>query len=119
MDYQHGSHSAYDIKYHVILGNEIPLSGTARRSSNTGLGADTLDVPSRDISIEQRSCVYADIMSLDNGTGEDHPIYERAIIEIDTRKVSIYTETILGSAYVGDSDDQDNLRIQDKFESKT
>jgi hypothetical protein len=99
---------AFGLRYQISrnLGNEISLSVTDKRSGNPSTGADTLNVPEQghnDSAREYRqgSCAYADIMSPDNGTHKDHPICERAIIGIDTRRVSEYIETVLGPACVG------------------
>ena len=88
------------------LGNEVPVSdieggsGPSRARTNTAnMHESRGDNSTRECG--ERSCSYSSFLSTEHGTIEVGTVYQRAVIKIDTRRVSASKETILGTAYVG------------------
>ena len=106
MEYQHGAHSVYDIKYHMVWVTKYRyqiLNGEVALRARELIRQTCM---SRDMTIDpreyrERPRAYLGIVSNNDVTIEVSTVCQREIIEADTRRVSPSTKTILGTAYVG------------------
>ena len=89
-EYNHGSHTVHDIKYHIVWITKYRYKVIAGKISQRLRELLIQGCTARGITIcrrkyRQRSCTHAGVLSNESCTKPDSPIPERSIIETDPR----------------------------------
>jgi len=104
--YRRGSHTIYEIKYHLIRTGEVSVPRSEGRGRQSGTGADPSDVSQSECSNRegarwQGSCSHTRIRATDLESGRPDEASKRSVVAQTAARICASEKAILGEAFLG------------------